>query len=122
MLEIETVSKLIPLFDNYIPDQRQTEDVTPEESQEEDEFISSIMATHEMRIAYELLHTKGGMNARSSYLLLSFLGNNSNSIFAGVFQSSYDDFAAHVKKLWFGIFNRGGGTKSSRQGSFLTPF
>ena len=63
LLEIETVSKLIPLFDNYIPDQRQTEDVTPEESQEEDEFISSIMATHEMRIAYELLHTKGGMNA-----------------------------------------------------------
>lgn len=59
LLEIETVSKLIPLFDNYIPDQKKTEDVTPEESQEVDDFMASIMATEEMNMAYDLLHTKG---------------------------------------------------------------
>ena len=58
-MEIETVSKLIPLFDNYIPDQKKTEHVTPEESQEVDDFMASIMATEEMNMAYQLLHTKG---------------------------------------------------------------
>ena len=31
----------------------------------------------------------------------------------GVFKSSYNDFTAHLKKIWFGLFDRGGGKDSS---------
>jgi len=89
VMSIVTISKLVPLFDNYKPDERDREDVTETEMAEEDEFLKAVMNTNEMRSAYELLHSKG------------------------VFKSSYNDFSAHLKKIWFGLFDRGGGKDSS---------
>ena len=59
VMSIETISKLVPLFDNYKPDERDREDVTETEMAEEDEFLKAVMNTNEMRSAYELLHSKG---------------------------------------------------------------
>ena len=59
ILAIHVVSKLIPLFDNYIADEKQSEEVTPEELQEQDDFMDAVMNTPEMRLAYNLLNSKG---------------------------------------------------------------
>ena len=68
VMSIETISKLVPLFDNYKPDERDREDVTETEMAEEDEFLKAVMNTNEMRSAYELLHSKGDNTSGTNLL------------------------------------------------------
>jgi len=87
ILRIPTVAKLIPLLDNYVADVRKAEKVTPQEKQEEQEFMDAVMKTPEMQEAFNLVQEKG------------------------VFKGSFHDFSAHVHKVWFGLYDRDGTSK-----------
>lgn len=52
---IDTIAKLLPLLDNYIPDVLKPEHVTDQEKQEEQEFMDAVMQTPEMQEAYQFL-------------------------------------------------------------------
>lgn len=56
---IQTIVKLRALYDNYELDTMTVENVTPNERQEEDEFIEKVLDTAVMRTAMTYLQQKG---------------------------------------------------------------
>lgn len=57
--EIETVAKMILLFNNYELDSSVNEYVTPLEKREENNFVDALLATSIMREAMHFLQDKG---------------------------------------------------------------
>ncbi|CAG0901122.1 unnamed protein product [Darwinula stevensoni] len=55
---IETVAKMMALFDNYEPNITESENVTFEEEEEVDAFLDAVIATDVMRSAYQFLVDK----------------------------------------------------------------
>lgn len=56
---IATIVSLQKLYDNYELDTMTVENVTPDESQEEDEFLNKILDTPVMKAAMNYLQQKG---------------------------------------------------------------
>jgi poly(U)-specific endoribonuclease len=79
-----TISKMVALFDNYIWNASVTEFVTPEELIEENDFLDAVFATPVMQRAQAFLEENGFPSGRS-----------------------------YISRIWFGLFNRGGGYLSS---------
>lgn len=57
--KIPTIQKLRALFDNYELDSSVSENVTPGERNEENEFLNAVLDTQVMKTAMEFLHKKG---------------------------------------------------------------
>jgi len=72
------------LLDNYIPDVKVTEIVTPEERAEEEAFLDAVFATPLMIKAQEFLASKNLPNGRAKF-----------------------------HEIWFDMYNRGGGILGS---------
>lgn len=82
--QLPTISKLLPLFDNYIVDVNVAETVTPDELREQNEFIDAVFDTQVMRRAQTFLEEKGLPNGRAEF-----------------------------EQKWFGLYSRGTGALGS---------
>lgn len=86
---IPTVQKILPLLDNYERDTLVNEHVTPQERNEENEFMDAIMSTAVMRHLMNYLKEKGHVTPDPR---------------------QQRDF---LKQLWFGLYSRSRGKISS---------
>lgn len=57
--KVPTIEKLRALFDNYELDTSRSENVTPNELQENADFINAVLDTRVMQTAMKFLHRKG---------------------------------------------------------------
>lgn len=57
--KVPTIRKLRALFDNYEVDASDSENVTPNELQENDDFINAVLDTQVMKTAMKFLNRKG---------------------------------------------------------------
>lgn len=57
--KVPTIQKLRALFDNYELDASDSEIVTPNELQENDDFINAVLDTQVMQTAMKFLNKKG---------------------------------------------------------------
>lgn len=60
--KVPTIRKLRALFDNYEVDASDSENVTPNELQENDDFINAVLDTTVMQTAMKFLNRKGFYN------------------------------------------------------------
>lgn len=60
--KVPTIRKLRALFDNYEVDASDSENVTPNELQENDDFINAVLDTKVMQTAMKFLNRKGFYN------------------------------------------------------------
>lgn len=65
--KVPTIKKLRALFDNYVLDASDSEHVTPNELQENDDFINAVLDTRVMKTAMNFLNRKG-LNYLSHFL------------------------------------------------------
>lgn len=89
LLQIDTIAKLVPLFDNFNANTNQAETVTRQERREQAQFFDAVMATNEMQKAHQFL------------------------VQEGVFEGNYASFSSYVKRIWFGLYNRSGSRRSA---------
>lgn len=67
--KIPTIDKLLALFDNYELDASDSEKVTADERDEENDFINAVLDTKVMQTAMNFLHKKG-LNCNSTELVI----------------------------------------------------
>lgn len=84
-----TIKALLALYDNYDINCANPEVVTPAETAEDNAFLDAILATSVMKQAQSFLVSKGLASADVAV------------------------FKEYLRTIWMGLFNRGGGTKSS---------
>jgi poly(U)-specific endoribonuclease len=89
VFEIPTIKKMRPLFNNYEVDATVHEYVSPNEKQEEDEFIDALLQTQVMKTAMTFLQQKGVVTTNPQ---------------------SHKDL---LKTVWFTIYSRGQGKQGS---------
>lgn len=95
-----TISKLLPLHNNYVPTVGNLEDVTTQETQEETAFLDAIMPTSVMRKAEKFLVDKGYITTRTR------LSN-------GNYRNNDRAFREAIHQIWFGLYSRENGTLGS---------
>ncbi|XP_044730042.1 poly(U)-specific endoribonuclease homolog [Chrysoperla carnea] len=83
--KVPSVTKFRALLDNYIMDSAVTEEVTPLERKEENDFLDTIISTPVMQHARQLLMSKG------------------------LIKADPNDFKDNLKRLWFTLYSRGDG-------------
>jgi len=66
--QLPTISKMLPLFDNYVADVNIAETVTNETLIQQNEFIDEVFATPVMRRAQAFLEQKGLPNGRADFV------------------------------------------------------
>ncbi|PKU72848.1 poly(U)-specific endoribonuclease-B-like isoform X1 [Dendrobium catenatum] len=89
VLRRSTYARFCSLLDNYFPEESITEDVTPEEIQEQTEFIEEIFRTPPINYLHKYLVEKGLVSGNS------------------------EEFKEMLNHLWFDLYSRGGGYDSS---------
>ena len=90
---IRSFKALQDLLDNYDPDVKHREDHTRVESEEEEEFLTSIMETKVMKRTYKFLFDHGK------------------------FTGTLDGFRTYLKRIWFGMYDRDGNNRKNTIGS-----
>ncbi|XP_014250564.1 poly(U)-specific endoribonuclease homolog [Cimex lectularius] len=89
VLEIPTIKKILPLYDNYDADANHDEVVTPEERKEELAFLDAVLSTPSMQLTKKFLQDK---------LLVP---------------KTDEAFKNFMKDMWFTVFSRGNKKKGS---------
>ena len=88
-----TISKLIPLQDNYIPPAATAESVTPQESLEETAFLDAIFSTQVIKKAEKFLIDKGHIVTRK------YGKDGKVTVNANAFRET-------LHQIWFGLYSR----------------
>jgi len=89
VLQHPSITLLYKLFDNYIANENDPEDVTSGELQEVDDFLNEVMSSDVMKTVHEFLASKGEVPADSS------------------------EFQAFLKQIWFDLYERNHALSSS---------
>ncbi len=88
-----TISKLLPLHNNYVATVGDAEVVTNQETQEETAFLDAIMPTTVMKRAEKFLVDKGFISTRRRLSNGSYRNNNRA-------------FRDAIHQIWFGLYSR----------------
>lgn len=89
VLRRPTYARFCSLLDNYNPDEGRKEVVTSQEKHEETAFIEEISRTAPIKYIHKYLASKG------------------------VISESNEEFKEMMRSLWFDLYGRGGGSRSS---------
>ena len=100
------------LFDNYEANCEKTEQVTRKEETENDVFLDAILATSVMRQTHSFLVSKGKL----IYWLMVFsciILKLVLFVILGLADAKEKVFKEHLRTMWMGLYDRGGGVDSS---------
>lgn len=75
VFNVRTIKKLRALYDNYKVDASMSENNSPDEQNEENEFIDAILDTQVMKTAMNFLHRKGKQALIVVYFLHKLITN-----------------------------------------------
>lgn len=103
------------LFDNYEMDASINEQVTDQETKEENDFITALLKTDVMKTLMKFFYEKG-----SNFYSISLVFNHIrrlNSIYfvwsTGAVGNTFSSQFSLLRTLWFSVYTRGGGVRGS---------
>ena len=85
VLKIPTIAKVLTIYDNYKPDTRVNEYISPAQRNEESQLVDTFLATNVMSAAMRFLADKG------------------------LIRKDYYDYKDVLRTMWFNLYSRGEG-------------